>query len=144
MTCTSPKSETDQTGESAFPKSIFANPIDPVLCPSLAVAILILSRPHRATGISLALFEGPDQEDRYGKILTAVLSGLPESNASALGAKKSDILGTHSARKGAPTYVLSMPGGPSPVSTFLRNGQSLGNVKDHYIFEGEGGGQVSR
>ena len=142
MTCTSPRSKTDQTGESAFPKSIFANTIDPVLCPILAVAVLILSRPHRSSGISPALFEGPDQEDRYGKILTAVLSGLPESTSSALGAKKSDI-GTHSARKGAPTYVLSMPGGPSPVSTFLRAGWSLGNVKDRYIFEGEGGDQVS-
>ena len=141
LTCTLPRTKTDQCGESTFPRSIFATPLDPLLCPILAIAVSILSRPYRSDGVNPSLFEGADQEDRYGKILSTVLQNLPEALLSTLGAKRTDI-GTHSARKGAPTFALSMPGGPSPVSVFLRAGWSLGNVKDRYIFEGEGADQV--
>ena len=86
------------------------------------------------------MFEG--QEHRYSKLLASVLENLPESMQAELGAKRSDI-GTHSARNGAPTFALSMSGGPTPVSVFLRAGWSLCNVKDRYIFEGDGADQVS-
>ncbi len=141
LTCALPRTKSDQCGESTFPRSMFANPLDPVICPILALGVCILSRPYRPDGVHPALFEGTDQEDRYGKILSSVLQNLPESLLSSLGAKRTEI-GTHSARKGAPTFALSMPGGPSPVSVFLRAGWSLGNVKDRYIFEGEGSDQV--
>lgn len=52
-----------------------------------------------------------------------------------LGANKEDI-GTHSRRKGSPTYVLGMIEGPNPVQVYLRSGWSLGNVQDRYIFAG--------
>ena len=141
LTCTTPRTKTDQTGESAFPKSIFANPCEPVLCPVLALAVTIFSRPYRAEGVHPALFQGREQEDRYSKLLAATLQRLPDAQLALLGAKRGDI-GTHSARKGAPTYALSMPGGPTPASVFLRAGWSLGSVKDRYIFEGDGADQV--
>jgi hypothetical protein len=137
-----PRTKTDQCGESSFHRSIFANPLDPVICPILSFAVALLSHPHHIQGGQHSMFEGRDQEDRYSKLLASVLENLPESMQAELGAKRSDI-GTHSARKGAPTYALSMPGGPSPVSVFLRAGWSLGNVKDRYIFEGDGADQVS-
>ena len=56
---------------------------------------------------------------------------------------KIDQIGTHSARKGAPTYCLSMIGGPSAVQVFLRAGWSLGNVQDRYLFNGDGGDQLT-
>ena len=141
LTITTPRSKSDQSGEFTFPRSIYANPDEPTICPILSLAVHILSRPSRKEGVHPALFDGPDQADRYSKILFDVLSRLPESLAASLGAQRSDI-GTHSARKGAPTFALSMPGGPSPVAIFLRAGWSLGNVKDRYIFAGEGGDQL--
>jgi hypothetical protein len=142
LTCTTPRTKTDQTAESAFPKSIFANPLQPQICPVLGIAVFVFCRTYK-DGDSPALFDGKQQEDRYSKLLTSLLASLPDSQLAALGAKPSDI-GTHSARKGSPTFALSMPGGPTPVSVFLRAGWSLGNVKDRYIFQGEGADQVSR
>ena len=141
LTVASARSKNDQCGEFSFPRSVYANPKEPAICPILSLAVYILSRPFRNEGVHPALFDGPDQSDRYSKILGDVLSQLPDSLASHLGAQRGDI-GTHSARKGAPTFALSIPGGPSPVSIFLRAGWSLGNLKDRYIFAGEGGDQL--
>ena len=135
LTVSCPQSKTDQCGESTFPKSIFANPHNPTICPILALAVTVFSRSFCSERITPKLFEGSDQEDRYSKLLRGILSQLPESLLSLLGAKPDDI-GTHSGRKGPPTYVLSLPGGPSPVSVYLRAGWSLGNTKDRYIFQG--------
>lgn len=133
-----PKTKSDQTGELTFPKSLFANPCNPAICPVLALAVVVFCRPYRDSRTHPLLFDGPDQEDRYCKILSRVLRDLPEGAAATLGANKEDI-GSHSARKGAPSHILAMPGGPSAVATFLRAGWSLGSVKDRYIFEGDGG-----
>lgn len=45
-------------------------------------------------------------------------------------------------RKGVATYVLSFPGGPTSVATFLRAGWSLGNTQQRYIHEGDGSDQL--
>jgi hypothetical protein len=138
LTIVNPRTKTDQTGENAFPKSIYANPFQPQLCPILAIAISTFTRSAIGCG---KLFEGPDQEERYCKILAGVLASVPESLIGTLGAKREDI-GSHSCRKGAATHVLSLPGGPSSVSVFLRAGWTLGNVKDRYIHEGDGADQL--
>jgi hypothetical protein len=54
-----------------------------------------------------------------------------------LGCAPEDI-GAHSLRKGSSTYALGQVNGPSPVSVFLRMGQSLGQLKDRYIYHAEG------
>lgn len=48
----------------------------------------------------------------------------------------------HVHRKGGVTYVLSFPGGPSPVAAYLRARWSLGAVQQRYVFEGEGADQL--
>ena len=116
-----PRTKTDQCGESAFHRAIFANPLDPVICPILAFAVALLSHSHHIQGMQHSMFEGRDQGDRYSKLLASVLENLPELMQAELGPKRSDI-GTHSARKGTPTFALSMPGGPTPVSVFSRAG----------------------
>ena len=144
MTITTPRTKTDQTGETAFAKSIFANPMKPSVCPILALAVATLCRPLRSDSPSTAapqLFDGNDQEDRFSNILSTVLTTLSTSKAALLGAKAEHI-GTHSARKGAASYTVTVVDGPSSVATFLRAGWSLGNTKDRYIFEGEGGDQL--
>ena len=139
LTVVNPRTKTDQTAENAFPKSIFANPMQPHICPILALAVLTFTRPTVAAS---KLFEGPDQEERYCKILASVLANTPDSVADRLGAKREDI-GSHSCRKGAATHALALPGGPSSVAVFLRAGWSLGNVKDRYVHEGHGADQLA-
>ncbi len=139
LTIVNPRTKTDQTGEAAFPKSLYANPLQPELCPVLALAVTLFTRPSVSSG---KLFEGPDQEDRFCKILSTVLMAIPDTLVGRLGARQGDI-GSHSCRKGAATHVMSLPGGPSAVSVFLRAGWSLGNVKDRYIHEGDGADQLA-
>ncbi len=143
MTITTPRTKTDQTGETAFAKAVFANPKDPSICPVLALAVNIFTRPATIMTESpqLQLFNGDQQEDRFCDILASVLRALPASKAASLGAKAEDI-GSHSARKGAASFVSAAVDGPTPVATFLRAGWSLGNTKDRYLFEGEGADQL--
>jgi hypothetical protein len=82
-----------------------------------------------------SLFDGPDEKDRFYKLLAALLHHLPEAKTAALG--KVDDIGTHSIRKGAATWAAALVDGPSSISIYLRAGWSLG-VQDRYIFEGEG------
>jgi hypothetical protein len=51
-------------------------------------------------------------------------------------------VGTHSVRKGAATYLLSLVDGPSAIQVYLRAGWTLGNVPDRYIYAGAGGDQL--
>ncbi|EKX43639.1 hypothetical protein GUITHDRAFT_44852, partial [Guillardia theta CCMP2712] len=96
-----PKSKTDQTGERKEPKSIYANPICPEICPILALGIYLLSHtPDRSK-----LFPGNVAIDgrryEYPMIRKAVCREI-----TRLGMNREDI-GTHSIRKGAATYCTS-------------------------------------
>ncbi len=140
LICTTPRTKTDTTAEKSFPKSFFANPSNPFICPILALAVFFFSRPTFSRQ-QHKLFDGENQEDRYSKLLTRTLQSMPDSLAAHLGAKRDEI-GTHGAgRKGPASFVLAHPGGPTAVSVYLRAGWSLGNVQDRYIFEGEGSDQ---
>ena len=44
------------------------------------------------------------------------------------------MIGTHSIRKGAVTYMLSLPGGPSISSVCICAGWTMGTVKDVYMW----------
>ena len=50
-----------------------------------------------------------------------------------------DEIGLHSVRKGVSTYLASMPGGPAPAALCLRAGWSMGQVKDIYFHQTDGG-----
>jgi hypothetical protein len=66
---------------------------------------------------------------------------LDESELQKLGCHITDI-GTQSLRKGTSTYALGQVSGPTPVSVFLRMGQTLGQLKDRYIHTAEGADQL--
>ena len=55
-----------------------------------------------------------------------------EAEVSELGVNP-QMIGTHSIRKGAVTYMLSLPGGPSISSACIRAGWTMGSVKDVYM-----------
>ena len=54
----------------------------------------------------------------------------------------SDI-GIHSIRKGAASYLASLPGGPSPAAICLRGGWTMGQVKDIYFHQMQAGDEFA-
>jgi hypothetical protein len=131
----------DQKGEHNYGKHIFANPLQPAMCPILSLAVLIFSGPHHAPNGRQQLFAGTDSKGRFAHLLQEMISGLTDEEIRLLGCEVEDV-GMHSERKGSSTYCLGQIGGPTPISVFLRMGQSLGQLKDRYIFFGEGADQL--
>jgi hypothetical protein len=166
---TTPKQKADQEGTNTYARHLYANPIEPAICPVLALAVLIFTRiikhdhTHRPAQPSAALslsapsssvdavadaplpnfrvFDGTRNEARFSAALGRAILSLPPADRSRLGGERSQ-LGTHSIRKGASTYCACMVNGPSPVQIYLRAGWSLG-VQDRYLFAGSGGDQLT-
>jgi hypothetical protein len=130
----------DQTGENKYGKHVYANPLYPDKCPVLATAVLLFCFSERSNG-KQQLFAGTNSKDRFGHLLQRVLLSLEECKIQKLGCHVSEI-GTHSLRKGSSTYALGQVCGPTPVSVFLRMGQTLGQLKDRYIHHSEGADQL--
>ena len=62
-----------------------------------------------------------------------------EAEVSELGVNP-QMIGMHSIRKGAVTYMSSLPGGPSISSACIHAGWTMGSVKDvymHYLSSGD-------
>jgi hypothetical protein len=65
----------DQTGEDKFPKHVYANPLQPVLCPILAIAVLVFSCSSADSFANRQLFCGTDSKGRSGKLWGALWFG---------------------------------------------------------------------
>ena len=146
-----PKSKADQEGVKCFARHLYANPINPTICPVLALAVSVFARciRHDSTQAaetterpSFRIFDGASNETRFSEVLARCIASLPENEQSRLGGEKKE-LGTHSIRKGAASFCAGMISGPSMVQVFLRAGWSLGNVQDRYLFAGAGGDQLT-
>ena len=134
-----PKQKNDQAGVRAYPKSVYANPLDPIICPILALALWLMAcTSFRREDNHCRLFEGTFCDDKFGDWLSGVLVALSPSQLATLALSIKDI-GSHSIRKGVASFISNIPGGASMVSIFLRVGWSLGNVPQRYLFAGEGG-----
>lgn len=131
----------DQKGENKYWKHIYANPLEPAICPILSLAVFIFCSGFRPPDGRQQLFIGTNSKDRFAHQLHSLVQGLSEAEKDRLGCAPEDI-GTHSERKGSSSYCLGQVAGPTPVSVFLRMGQSLGQLKDRYIFAGEGADQL--
>lgn len=131
----------DQTGEDKYPKHIYANPLNPSICPILALAVLVFSSCSSLDFRNHQLFNGTDSKNRFSRHLQSTMSKCSASERLQLGAYISE-LGTHSLRKGSGTYCLGQCGGPNPVSVSLRMGQSIGQIREKYIFTGDGADQL--
>ena len=146
-----PKSKADQEGTKCFARHLYANPINPTICPVLALAVSVFARSIRHDSTQAAdsperpsfrIFDGGFNETRFSEVLARCIASLPENEQSRLGGEKKE-LGTHSIRKGAASFCAGMISGPSMVQVFLRAGWSLGNVQDRYLFAGAGGDQLT-
>jgi hypothetical protein len=135
-------SKTDQTGEeSKYARHMFANPYDPSVCPVLAIAQHLSCNFNKVhLGSSTSLFPGNYQSDRFSKMLERCLESNKLKLKLEFGFDPSDI-GSHSIRKGAATFLTSLPGGPSAAASCIRGGWTMGNVKDRYFRYSEAGDQ---
>jgi hypothetical protein len=131
----------DQTGADKFAKHIYANPFEPEKCPILALAVLIFCCPNRTAHGRQQLFYGTNSKDRFNHLLRQLLNSLTEDELQMLGCPPNDI-GGHSLRKGSCTFCLGQVNGPTPVTVYLRMGQSLGQLKDRYVHAAEGADQL--
>ncbi|KAF4150570.1 hypothetical protein GN958_ATG00232, partial [Phytophthora infestans] len=127
----------DQIGAEKFGKHVYSNPYTPSQSPVLALAVLLFCCPERGKGGKQQLF----LRRSFGRLLRRVIESLGEEELCILGCIQEDI-GTHSLRKGSSSYALGQVSGPTPVSIYLRMGQSLGKLKDRYIHFGEGADQL--
>jgi hypothetical protein len=99
MTIEEQGQKADQTGEDKFPKHVYANPLQPVICPILAIAVLVFSCSSADSFANRQLFCGTDSKGRFGKHLGSTMARCNDAERLLLGAFIED-LGTHSLRKG--------------------------------------------
>ena len=146
-----PKHKGDQEGAKCFARHLYASPLQPLICPVLALAVLVFTRiakhdpTHTAASVAppnFRIFNGGHNESRFSEVLARIIAAVPDTQLSQLGSDKKQ-LGTHSVRKGAASFCAGMVNGPSTVQVFLRAGWSLGNVQDRYLFAGAGGDQLT-
>lgn len=130
-----PRSKSDQSGERAYARSIFANPGKPEVCPFLAMALQVFSASgfggQRTENASPLLFGKHGAEQRFSEALAKMMK-KNEDLANQLGTARAQDIGTHSIRKGAATYLTGQMEGPSGIAVFQRAGWSLG-VQDRYL-----------
>ena len=131
--------KTDQTGDEAkYSRHLYANPHSPLVCPVFALSVYFSCCCNLFEGNNNMLFPGPDQYQRFSCMLSHVINEHSE-DVHALGFNPSEI-GTHSIRKGAISYLSSLPGGPPIASVCILAGWTMGNVKDinlRYVSSGD-------
>jgi hypothetical protein len=136
-----PCQKNDQEGDNTtFSKHLYCNPDNPLVCPILALALWVFSRPYipeESQSVGVCVFDGA-AEKRFSEWLTQRMKLLAQD-----GNHWARDIGTHSFRKGAATYCLGFPQCPDWISVFLRAGWSLGKVQDKYIHGGDGGDQYA-
>ena len=135
----------DQAGErKRDPRHVYANPVDPVVCPLTALGMYLSTFGLSGTK-STALFPGTSQYDRFAKVLKHILNKNRVSLEKEFGINVVDDIGVHSIRKGAATYVSSGSTCTPQVATNIRAGWTMGPIQDTYLrFESAGDQYVGR
>lgn len=122
---------------SKYPRRLFCNPSNPIVCPIFALALYLATFGANVQKSS-RLFPGRSQYKRFADSLEALLK-KHEDELVAMGYTSHRDIGTHSIRKGAAKWLSGQPGGPSTVAICIRAGWTLGGVKDVYLtYEAEG------
>ena len=135
----------DQCGErKRDPRHIYANPLDPVVCPILALSMYftIFSVSGKK---DTALFPGESQYNRFSTYLCNIMEKHRMAIKNDFGICVDDI-GVHSIRKGAASYISSgATCAPPQVATNIRAGWTMGVIQDTYLrYEAAGDQYVGR
>ena len=122
----------DQTGDEAkYSFHLYSNPCCPLICPVLVLAFYFSCCCNLPQNGQSQLFPGWDQYQWFSEMLSHLIRDH-EVEVSELGVNPK-MIGTHSIRKGAVTYMSSLPGGPSILSVCIHAGWTMGTVKDVYM-----------
>ena len=117
--------KTDQTGvEAKYSLHLYANPCCPLICPVLSLAFYFSCCCNLPQSGESWLFPGRDQYQRFSEMLSHLIWDH-KAEVSELWVNPK-MIGTHSIRKGAVTYMLSLPGGPSILSVCIHAGWTMG------------------
>jgi hypothetical protein len=135
MVISIPKQKSDQEGSRRINAHVFANPVNPAICPILSMAVYVLCYLVRREN---TLFQGHAQDARFSKHLNLILSNLSHYDAGVVGSIDGRI-GTHSIRKGSSTMGIGHPYSTSATATFLRAGWKLPGSTSRYILSSEDG-----
>ena len=127
-------SKSDQTGEKVNDKNVYANPLDPVVCSHLALAVWFALEDCHFENSELLFQETADQQtvssSRYCAQLGALITQFWDVVKTYLRPKHAN---THGIRKGVATFVSAATTCPPPVSSIKARGEwSLGRVLDLY------------
>lgn len=127
-------SKSDQTGEKVNDKNVYANPLDPVVCSHLALAVWFALEDSHFELSELLFQESLDQQTassaRYCAQLGALITQFWDVVKTYLRPKHAN---THGIRKGVATFVSAGTTCPPPVSSIKARGEwSLGRVLDLY------------
>lgn len=126
----------DQEGDDRDWHHVYANPLDPAVCPILSLGIWFLCfPPFKNNKSENRLFPGDSQSARFGNFLRSFMSRPDFANALRTCQLCAKDLGTHSTRKGSATYCC---GGTTDAPFILaisnRGGWSVGGiVQERYI-----------
>lgn len=135
-----PKTKCGQGGEQEHVKHVYANPLNPAVCPFLTFGVHCMRTADRHLGNTL-LFQGKDQATRFNKQLLVFIKKF-SNELESLGLTDAGArISTHSIRKGVGTFVASSPCGPSIVAICLRADWKLGSVLTVYLRLEKGGDQ---
>lgn len=132
MTMLYETSKTNQEGINVVPRHVFANPIDPLICPVLALGLKLIHESDIVEGVPSKIFYGSCGEHRFSQWLKRRMEEMTPEEISELGCPASEI-GTHSLRKGAATYACGLTNGPHSDSVKLRMDHTIGGTDDKYI-----------
>ena len=123
----------DQTGDEAkYSHHLYSNPCCPLICPVLALAFYFSCCCNLPQNGQSWLFPGWDQYQQFSEMLSHLIWDH-KAEVSELGVNPK-MIGTHSIRKGAVTYMSSLCGGPSISSVCVCAGWTMGTVKDVYMW----------
>jgi hypothetical protein len=136
-------SKTDQLGEEAkYARHVYSNPLVPLICPAVAISLYFSSCFNTRPVCTGKIFPGQGQAARFSTILLKLLQDkVDEVNLMGY-PPPPGVLGTHPIRKGAVSYLASLPGGPPAASTCIRAGWTMGRVKDIYMWYVTSGDQL--
>lgn len=104
-----PKTKGDQEGEKAFPRHVFSNPLNPKVCPIVALAVHVFSSELCPSKTKMKVFQSTKPQGLFNSWLSGLWGRISFSY----------FLFLFFLRKGGATYALSFPGGPSAVAVSL-------------------------
>ena len=64
----------DQSGKEKYWKHVYANPLNPIICPILALAVHVFSIAAHSMDVNHKIYDGSNNKDRFGRNLQSTLS----------------------------------------------------------------------